>query len=70
MSTEAWQQRVIDELAELEDRREKLSIFRMGDLFRSLDPKDQALLWTQGALMADYALILKMRIARFSEGCV
>ena len=61
------QQRVVDELAELTDRIEKLSKF-INDVtgpFKTLDLTDQGLLISQFKVMTQYRVILEQRIARF-----
>ena len=65
---EAWQQRVVDELAELEGRRKKLLAFTGTEAFRSLDAIDRDLLWKQLGHMSEYAHILERRIDLFGGG--
>jgi hypothetical protein len=60
-----WQQRVIDEKAELDERIGKLCAFLKGDAYRSLPDVDRHLLDRQLSHMRDYAHILFMRVARF-----
>ncbi|MEQ1977590.1 hypothetical protein [Xenorhabdus sp. SGI240] len=60
------QQRVIDELAELNERIEKLSVFIGGDTYNTLEETDRYLLRVQRSAMYNYAEILHMRVKRFS----
>lgn len=61
-----YQQRVIDELAQLNEKRDKLRGFIQNPKkFNELDEEDQSLLVGQFNLMTQYADILKRRIARF-----
>ncbi len=59
------QQRVVDELAELQDKVNKLSIFIDTNLFQELSHTDRHLLTTQLDAMRVYGNILAMRIDRF-----
>lgn len=59
------QQRVVDELHELSDKIQKLTVFTHGDIFRGLTPVDQGLLRTQLDTMKAYGNVLETRIARF-----
>ena len=61
----AYQQRVIDEEAELDDRLGKLREFMTGPVFACLPTEEQALLLTQRQFMTSYAFVLGERIARF-----
>ncbi|WFQ80496.1 hypothetical protein PXH59_04995 [Xenorhabdus sp. SF857] len=61
------QQRVIDELAELNKRIEKLSGFIGGDIYNALEETDRYLLRVQQSAMYNYAEILHMRVKRFSS---
>lgn len=60
-----WQQRVIDEKAELDARLGKLCDFFGSGAYRDLGDIDRHLLGVQLSHMRDYAHILGMRIARF-----
>jgi hypothetical protein len=60
-----WQQRVIDECQELNDRLGKLCDYMATDAYRALDEISRHLLGKQLGYMRDYAHILGMRIARF-----
>lgn len=59
------QQRVVDEKAELDDKIAKLEAFKKGDLFKSLDVEDRALLVVQATYMEAYSKTLGKRIDRF-----
>jgi hypothetical protein len=61
----AYQQRAIDEKAELDERIGKLCAFLKSDAYRALPHPDQHLLDRQLSHMRDYAHILFMRVARF-----
>lgn len=58
-----FQQRVIDEKVELEDKIIRLTDFLDRD--RDIDQLDRMLLWSQLSSMKTYNSILSMRIARF-----
>jgi hypothetical protein len=60
------QQRVVDEKAELDEKREKLLAFFNTDLFRGLDQAEKDRLRTQHGVMGVYSEILHQRIAAFS----
>jgi hypothetical protein len=60
-----WQQRIIDECQELNDRLGKLCDYMATDAYRALDEISRHLLGKQLGYMRDYAHILGMRIARF-----
>lgn len=57
-------QRMIDEQAQLQDRRDKLDAFMLGDLFRSLGDEDQRLLHEQLRHMSAYLAVLNTRVNR------
>lgn len=59
------QQRVVDEKADLDDKRAKLLAFFNTDLFRGLDQAEKDRLRTQHGIMGVYADILNQRIAAF-----
>lgn len=63
----AYQIRVKQELIDLEDKINKLSLFQNNTAYNKLDKVDQNLLQEQKMAMIDYADILKLRIARFKE---
>lgn len=61
-----YQQRVVDEKKELDDKLEKLSKFIDNeDLFFALEIEDQDLLGEQEDLMKRYSEVLQKRIERF-----
>ena len=60
-----YQQRVIDEKKELDDRIEKLVAFQDTDVFKALDPVDSGLLIMQANAMQTYSDLLSHRILRF-----
>ncbi|MDE1483413.1 hypothetical protein KKJ17_07670 [Xenorhabdus bovienii] len=59
------QQRVIDELAELDEKIEKLSDFIGGAIYNELEETDRVLLAMQLSVMKAYSEILHKRINRF-----
>lgn len=59
------QQRVVDELAELEAKRVALGKFLIAPFFRSLDPAEQDRLQRQHGYMSQYSLVLSERIEAF-----
>jgi hypothetical protein len=59
------QQQVIDEKAELDEKRTKLATFREGELFASLPAEEQERLIRQHSCMTEYSEILGERIAAF-----
>lgn len=61
-----WQQRVVDEHRELQERRNKLRDFLSSDTFESVPTEQQHLLCKQCEVMDEYVLILEKRIAAFS----
>ncbi|CDG21051.1 conserved protein of unknown function [Xenorhabdus poinarii G6] len=60
-----YQQRVIDELAELDSKIEKLSDFIGGAIYNGLDETDRVLLAMQLSAMKGYSEILHKRVSRF-----
>ena len=62
---EAWQQRVVDEKAELDKKLEKLKEFNQSDAFAAISSESRMLLSAQAVAMHDYSLILKKRIENF-----
>ena len=62
-----YQERVIDEKQELDDRIEKLRTFFNTDTFQALQDRDKYLLVQQSGAMATLSRILGDRIARFIE---
>lgn len=59
------QQRVVDEQAELDDRRTKLTAFYSTPIFHGLPESEQSRLLRQGVAMRTYSEILGERIAAF-----
>lgn len=59
------QQRVTDELQELQQRLDKLTGFIAGDAFSTLPEQDQRLLEAQSHIMSAYVEVLTQRIKRF-----
>lgn len=63
---EPHQQRVVDELAELEVKRINLGKFiGSNPIFVTLTPLDQSLLTRQHGVMLEYEAILTARVANF-----
>lgn len=60
-----FQQRVVDEKTELDDKTSKLGAFTQGPLFASLPNEEQARLIRQYTLMGGYSEVLGERIAAF-----
>lgn len=60
-----YQQRVIDEKTELDERLSKLEAFRETDAWDQLPDEDQDLLINQTVIMHQYSEVLERRIARF-----
>lgn len=61
-----YQQRVVLEKQELDDKRTKLDLFTLSDAFNKLDPVDQELLVAQSEVMGQYSTILEARINQFA----
>lgn len=59
------QLRVVEEQKELENKLDKLALFLMTKLFRTLDPLEQDRLRRQHEAMFQYNSILKERIKAF-----
>lgn len=62
-----YQQRLIDEKAEIDVRTEKLREFMEGDIFDSIDYSQQDLYRVQLCAMETYRLCLGLRIANFQR---
>ena len=60
-----FQQRVVDEAKELEEKVTALKIFSSRPYFLTLEDKEQTLLSAQYEAMRAYLAILKARIERF-----
>ncbi len=67
MSRADWQQRVLDELVELDGRLVKLHEFLQSDKLGNLDETDLRLLSSQKKAMDVYKAILVSRVGRFPE---
>lgn len=65
MAAEPYQQRVIDEKKELDERREKLDLFFVTSKFAKLDQAEQDRLRIQSEIMSAYSEILRLRIVAF-----
>lgn len=63
---EGYQERVIKERDELQEKYEKLAKFTESDKFDKLDEDNQALLLAQLGSMQSYYMILEMRIKKFN----
>lgn len=61
-----WQRRVIEEKAQIDERRVKLNDFVTTRTFKALPDEDRALLFQQSAVMSELSLILEKRIRRFT----
>ena len=61
------QQRVVQELAELKTKAEKLALFLGSKNYMALSPEEQDLLDSQLEIMTDYARILDKRIELFKS---
>lgn len=60
-----WQERVVQESKDLDDKIVKLKAMICSDRFEALQDMDQRLLVQQLAVMKQYASVLKVRIQRF-----
>lgn len=63
---EAYQERVIAEQADLQDKISKLESFIEGDAFKGISPNNQSLMCAQSVHMKGYNDVLKARIRGFS----
>lgn len=61
--------RMEQELAELDERIQKLSDFLDGDVFPHLDPQDRNLMLIQSNAMRNYQSALKQRLMRERSKC-
>lgn len=61
------EQRVVDEKNELGEKLEKLLTFLQTDLYKSLNEKEQELLYFQSQVMEDYYEVLQQRIDLFTR---
>lgn len=62
---ELWQQRVLDELVELDIKVRKLRAMLVSTQFQTLEETDRDLLEAQFCAMEAYRRILEMRVKRF-----
>lgn len=62
---EDWQQRVVQEQKELQERLDKLMMFLDTEKFYKLPQEDKKLFWKQFYGMIDYNEALKLRIEKF-----
>ena len=61
-----FQQRVVDEKRELDEKLQKLMAFFGSDLFNGLSANERELLKEQSEHMESYSVVLRERIALFS----
>lgn len=61
-----FQQRVVEEKAELADKLEKLTYFMTGEVFDSLPTAEQKCLYRQSIIMDLYLIVLNERIEAFN----
>lgn len=64
---EPWQQRVVDEREQLQERLQKLQAFLLTDIFHRLSVVDKTILKSQAAGMQFYLDMLNLRISRFTS---
>lgn len=57
-----WEERLIRERNELEDRLDRLCTFMVGFTYPKLDQRTKSLLRIQRGLMEDYLEVLEMRL--------
>jgi len=62
---EAYQQRVVDEKTELDDKLAKLQAFIGGKIYETLPPEERGRLIHQRLCMQGYSQVLGERIAAF-----
>ena len=62
---EDYQQRVVDEKDELDQKLDRLSVFMKGDTFKGLPSEEQSRMDRQLKAMSAYSEILAERIAAF-----
>jgi hypothetical protein len=65
MAVEPYQQRVIDEKKELDEKRENLELFFVTSKFARLEQAEQDRLKIQSKIMEAYSDILQLRIVAF-----
>jgi hypothetical protein len=64
---EAYQGRVVTEIGELKDKREKLATFIGGNTFNKLPTDEQQRLRRQFDIMIEYEGVLQERIDHFTK---
>lgn len=62
-----WKERLRKERDELQDRLDRLSIFMAGFAYPDLDQRSKSLLRIQRELMADYLVVLNLRLEACEE---
>ena len=62
-----FQQRVVDEKKELDDKLSKLIPFLISETFKAVPPAEQARLIKQSDIMKEYSEVLGERIAEFTD---
>ena len=62
-----WQERVVEEKRQLDERRIKLEEFMCGDIYRTLSIEERARMHGQLGIMQQYSQVLAVRIAHFEE---
>ena len=62
-----YQQRVVTEKQELDEKLEKLNAFGRGDVFPTLPEEEQERLIRQSKIMDQYSVVLGERIAAFTQ---
>ena len=62
-----FQERVVQEKADLDERLAKLNAFGQSDAFSTLPPEEQERLKKQSRLMDQYSVVLSERIAAFVQ---
>ena len=67
MIMQSYQQRVVEEKNDLDRKRELLTAFIGGDVYRSLDKTEQSRLNRQLEAMSLYSAILGERVAAFVQ---
>lgn len=65
----SWQQRAVDEKAELDGKIRKLEEFLQGEEISEVPQEQLALLLQQLVLMEDYSAVLQFRIGLFAKMC-
>ena len=65
MALQDWQERVLQERAELEERCAGIDAFITSDTFQRISLVEQDLLFAQAQAMMDYSHILTKRIGTF-----